>query len=235
MPTKKTAATPPVKAPAAKARAARARRGSGRPARISREAILEKSMELLAKSPVDDFMLKTVAQELGTVSMAIYNYFSSREELLATVADEVGLLFKMPKPKASQTWQQNLRDWLWAFKRHADQYPVIYNTIMIEGKTTAGWIRITTPVTRILMELGLRDKQLALACYRFVISATTLIHVESVSGVFRRPLSFTHFDRLTDEEQQLILQLRPFLADITDKEAYESLFAQLIRGIEEYL
>jgi AcrR family transcriptional regulator len=234
MPKKKS---PPAakEAPKPARRKSMVKRSPGRPARISREAIIEKSMELLSSIDVDDFMLKTVAEELGTVSMAIYNYFASREELLEAVADEVCLLFKMPKPKPNQTWQENLLAWLWAFKKHAERYPVIYNVMNIEGHTTAGWFRVSAPVVKIMHDMGLRDKALALASYLFCSSSTTLMYVESISAVFRKPMAFTHFERLSAEEQQMMMALRPHMAGITKKEIYDALFSQVIKGVEQFI
>jgi AcrR family transcriptional regulator len=224
-----------VAAPKPARRKSMVKRSPGRPARISREAIIEKSMELLANIDVDDFMLKTVAEELGTVSMAIYNYFASREELLEAVADEVCLLFKMPKPKPDQTWQENLLAWLWAFKKHAERHPVIYNVMNIEGHTAAGWFRLTAPVVKIMYDMGLRDKALAHASYLFCSSSTSLMYVESVSAVYRKPMAFTHFERLSVEEQQMMVALRPHMAALTKKEIYEALFDQVIRGVERFI
>jgi AcrR family transcriptional regulator len=211
------------------------RRKPGRPARISREAIIDKTMELLATCDVDDFMIKTLADELKTVSMAIYNYFSSREELLEVVADEVCLLFKPPKAKPNETWQERLLAWLWAFKKHADRYPVIHNVINIEGHTSAGWFRVTAPVTQILYDIGLREKKLALASYLFFTSAGSMIRIESISAVLRKPAAFTHFERLNPEEQQLMISLRPYMAELTEKDVYGAFFGQLVRGVEQFL
>jgi AcrR family transcriptional regulator len=230
MPASKTPAGT-AKPKAAKA-ATPAKRKPGRPARITREDIIAKTMEMLATCDVDDFKIKTLAEELKTVSMAIYNYFSSREELLEVVADEVCLLFKLPKVKAGDTWQERLLAWLWAFKKHADRYPVIHNVINIEGHTASGWFRVTAPVTQTLYDIGFRDKKLALASYIFVCSAVSMIRIESTSAVLRKPAAFTHFERLELEEQQLMMSLRPHMASITEKEVLNTFFAQLISGIE---
>lgn len=236
-PAKSKAADTRAKAARAKAKtaAAPAKRKPGRPPRISREDIIAKTMEMLATCEVDDFKIKALAEELNTVSMAIYNYFSSREELLEVVADEVCLLFKLPKTKPGQSWQERLLAWLWAFKKHADRYPVIHNVINIEGHMAAGWFRVTTPVTQILHEIGLRDKKLALTSYLFVCSAVSMIRIESTSAVLRKPAAFTHFERLSVDEQQLMMSVRPHMANITEKEVLDMFFAQLIHGVEASL
>jgi len=230
MPAKKTPASG-AKPKSAVAKAP-AKRKPGRPARITREAIIQKTMEMLATCDVDDFMIKSLADELKTVSMAIYNYFSSREELLEVVADEVCLLFKQPKAKPDDTWRERLLAWLWAFKKHADRYPVIHNVINIEGHTAAGWFRVTAPVTQTLYDAGLRDKKLALASYLFVCNAVSMIGIESTSAVLRKPAAFTHFERLDLEEQQLMMSIRPHMAGLTEKDVYNAFFEQLLRGVE---
>jgi len=231
MPTKKTPTT------SAKSTAPKTpvKRKAGRPARLTREAIIQKTMEMLAIREVGDFTIKALADELNTVSMAIYNYFSSREELLEVVADEVCLLFKQPKAKPGDTWREHLTAWLWAFKKHADRYPVIHNVINIEGHTAAGWFRVAAPVNQILYDMGLRDKKLALAAYLFITSAASMIRIESISAVLRKPAAFTHFERLSLEEQQLMMSIRPHMAALNEKDVYNAFFEQLLRGVEIFL
>lgn len=213
------------------------RRKPGRPARISREVILQQSLDILATTHVDDFMVKTVAQQLGTASMAIYNYFGSREELLVAVADEVCLLFKPPKPK--ETWQETLLAWLWAVKKHSDQYPVMLSIIGINGHTSSGWIKITAPVTSLLHDqLGLSKKPLALASYLFASTAAAMIHAVTISADYRKPEALPRLEelnRLGLEDSQLAILKMKTLSSLKQKEIFDTLFAQLIKGIEVFL
>ena len=208
-------------------------RKRGRPARISREAIIENAMEILVTTYVDDFMVKTVAEQLGTVPMAIYNYFASREELLEAVADEVCLAFRPPKPKAD--WRATLLDWLWALKRHADRHPVIHNVIGIDGHVSAGWFRIVAPVVKLLADIGLREKQLALTVYLFVSRAVAMIRVEAAGRGGTAPRSRAHLGRLRPDEQRLIVSLGPPMAALTEKEILDTIFRQLIGSVEQQL
>ena len=191
------------------------KRKPGRPARISREAIIQKAIEILAGNQVDDLMLKTVAQELGTVSMAIYNYFGSREELLEAVADEVCLLFKMPT--ARKTWQEDFMAWLWAVKKHADRYPVIHNVMGINGHTSAGWLRLAEPIINRLHYLGLRGKEQALVSYLFLSSAAAMIKIVVLGKEFRSNSDY------------------PALAGLSEKRILDTYFTQLIEGVERML
>lgn len=182
-------------------------------------------------------MVKTVAQELGTASMAIYNYFGSREELLIAVADEVCLLFKPPKPQ--DTWQETLLAWLWAVKKHADHYPVMLSIIGVNGHTSAGWLKITAPVTELMHDqLGLTKKSLALASYLFASTAAAMIHAVSVSAEYRKPEALPKPEELNGlglESSQLMLLKMKALSSLKQKEIFDTLFAQLIKGIEVFL
>lgn len=190
-------------------------------------------MEILETTYVDDFMVKTVAEGLGTVPMAIYNYFESREALLEAVADEVCLAFKPPKPK--DDWRATLRDWLWALKRHADRHPVIHNVIGIDGHISAGWFRIVAPIVKLLADIGLREKKLALASYLFMSGAASMIYIEAVSAATRKSMSFAHFERLSPDEQRTMVAHGHYVAELTEKDVLDAGFAQLIKGIEQFL
>lgn len=207
---------------------------SGRPARLSRQMVLEKSIELLDEYPypMDGFTLARVAEELDTVSMALYNYFPSRDALLAAVADHVCMQFKMPKPKPSQTWQDTLNAWLWTFKQHAERNPVIFKVMGYDGHTSAGWLRITMTVSRTLYGQGMRGKELAIAAWLFCLHAIALVHSEVSHSVFRSPISLSHLEELEPDEQDFMLMLRPYHTEISSDDALQEGFNQLIRGLE---
>jgi len=205
---------------------------SGRPARLSRQAVLEKSIELLDKGSVDSFTLAKVAQGLDTVSMALYNYFPSRADLLKAVADHISLQFKMPKSKANQTWQETLRTWLWAFKKHAERYPVIFKVMGDDGQTSAGWLRVTMTVGKTLQAQGMDGPKLALNTWLFCSSAIALVQAELMARNFRVPFSLAHLDELEPDEQNFFLMIRHYHANISSSDLLEEGFNQLIRNLE---
>lgn len=210
------------------------RRKPGRPARISRELIIEKSLAILATTPVEDFMIKTVAHELGTASMAIYNYFGSRDEILVAVADEVCLMFKAPKPRSD--WRESLRAWLVALRKHADRYPFMPSIVGVNSHTSVGWLKITTPVMVLMHDhLGLRGKSLALASSLFVTTAVTMIHTLQFSVSYRKPEVFPKLEDIGLNEQESEVFKHVPLIKLKEKEMFDALFEQLIRGVDIFL
>jgi len=204
----------------------------GRPARLSREAVLEAAIKLIDQESLEAFTLTKVAQELDTVAMAIYNYFPSRTDLLAAVADHLSMQFKMPAAKPGQTWQDTLRTWLNAFKKYAERYPVIFKALGGEGQTSAGWLRVTMPVGRTLQKQGMEGRPLAMNSWLFCTGAISLVQAELTVRSMRSPFSLTHLAELEPDEQNFGLMVRQYHAEISSNELFEAGFKQLIRNLE---
>jgi hypothetical protein len=205
---------------------------SGRPPRLSKSAIIAASIQLLDRGSADSFTLSQVAEELGTVSMALYNYFPSREALLGAVADHICMQFKMPKSKAKQTWQDTLRAWLWTFKKHAERYPVIFKVLGIDGQTSAGWLRISMTVGKTLQEQGMSGKELAMNSWLFCAHAVSLVMYELTDNAFRSPISLSNLQELEPHEQDFFLMLRPFHIQVSSSDVLAEGFNRLIQGLE---
>ncbi len=238
----KTPATPRAKSkPGAPARArapARATAGKasvGRPRRLSREKILETSLKLLEQYSTDGFTLARVADALGTVSMALYNYFPSREALLAELSNHICLQFRMPQPEPGQDWKKTLRDWLWTLRELGERYPVMFKITGFDGKTSAGWLRITRIVGQTLYEVGFREKDLALNNWLFCCQAIALVHAEVTDDGFHSPVSLSRLEELEPHEQSFHLMLRPYHGLITGHDVMEEGFSDLIANLERKL
>lgn len=208
--------------------------GAGRPSRLSREMILETSLKLLEQYDTEGFTLARVAEELDTVSMALYNYFPSREALLAELANYICKQFEMPPAKPGQDWKQTLRDWLWTLLTLAEKYPMMIKVTGVDGQTSAGWLRISRIVSETLYDVGFRDKEWALNTWLFCCKAISLVQAE-VMGGFHSPVSLAQLEELEPEEQEHFLELRPFHQQITGTDVMEEGFADLIANLERKL
>jgi len=204
----------------------------GRPARLSREMILEKAVALLAQYSTEGYTLARVADALGTVSMALYNYFPSREALIGAVADHICKQFRMPKAKPGQSWQDTLRAWFWAVKKHAERNPVIFKVMGVDGQTSAGWLRIAFTVGRTLQAQGLQGKELALNSYLFCSQTMGLLQAELSQGNYHTPVSFAHLDELDPPEQEFFARLLPYHAALKADEVLAEGFDNLIADLE---
>ncbi|MAT95251.1 MAG: hypothetical protein CME59_21990 [Halioglobus sp.] len=194
--------------------------------------VLQRSIELLDEGPVEEFTLARVAAALDTVSMALYNYFPSRNALLAAIADDICMRFKMPEPRRNQSWQETLRQWLWTFQEHANNYPIILKVMAVDGRSSPGWLRITLTVSRTMYEQGMRDHQLALQSWMFCSNAIAIVFNERQGSIFRTSISLADVDKLDPDEQEFLLMLRRHNASLTSDEVLELGFSQLIANLE---
>ena len=220
--------------PRSKARAdsAQARR-PGRPARISREAIVRTALEILAHTPVEVFTLKMLSDRLGTATTAIYKYFDGREAVLTAVADEVCRRFRQPKPAVR--WQQTLLAWLWALSRHAQRYPVMPWIIGLNGKSPPEWVRMTAPVALLLRnDVGLRGRALATACHLVTSVSVSLMRMLQAAPEFLRRESLPDLTAMPLQEDQRIAlnEVQSMLPSLKRKEILETAFAGVVGGIE---
>jgi AcrR family transcriptional regulator len=211
------------------------KRPRGRPARLSRQAIIEQAMALLATRSADELTLTSVAAGLGTATMSLYNYFPNHEALLNAVADHAFSLFKLPKARPGQPWQEEVMAWLWALQRHCESHPVVFKMIGLEGQISAAWLKASAPMLQLLRDLGLVGEELAFACAWFTNHAIGLMLAEASAPAFRHPISLGHLEQLTPEEQELYLMLRPHLPAITSESVLNFGFRLLVHGIEQLL
>lgn len=225
------------KTPAQKSAAAasKPRRPRGRPARLSHQVIIEQAMALLATRSADELTLTSVAAGLGTATMSLYNYFPNHEALLNAVADHAFSLFKVPKPRARQTWQEAMLAWLWALQRHCAQHPVVFKIIGLDGQVSAASLKVFAPVLKIFRELGLEGEDLAFVMAWFTSHAVGLMLTEASAPAFRHPIALGHLEKLTPEEQEAFLMMRPYMEKVSREQVLEHGFRLIITGVEALL
>ena len=234
-PSKKSTASATKKSAAPKAAPRRSSKaGAGRPSRLSREIIIDASFKLLAEYSAEGLTLARVAEELDTVSMALYNYFPSREALLAELANHACKQFQMPKRTSPATWQQTLEDWFWTLRALAEEYPMMIKVMGIDGKVSSGWMRITRIVGQTLYQAGFREYRLAMDVWLFCCMAHSLIQAE-VMGGFHSPFSLSQLEDLEPEEQDHFLMLRPYHEKLNGTDLMQEGFSDLIVTLERKL
>src|SRR5262245_54148179 len=112
----------------ARALATAAVRRRGRPARLSREAILDAGLALLERSPDEPLTLARVADEVGAVPAALYRHVGSQAELLDGVLARVigGIPLEI---RRRARWETQLRDWMTGLRAHLLRYPAALRLI----------------------------------------------------------------------------------------------------------
>lgn len=214
----------------------RARRARGRPARLSREAVVEKAMELLAAvGNLEELTMTRIAQELGAVPMALYTYFPNRDALLEALSAETfsGFTYTVCP---DDPWQVRLRGWLQALQNYLQRYPHLRRSIGWNNNVAVSstWSKMVLPVLDVLIEQGLKEERLALAFNWFVESAMGFLILVSRSSNYRQQFSASSLDHLATEDQQKLMKLLPYLNTSAPDDLIELGFQSLINELERF-
>jgi AcrR family transcriptional regulator len=132
----------------------------GRPARLSRESILDAGVALLDRAPRESLTVARIAAEIGAVPAALYRHFAGVDELLDGVLGRVlgGVELEI---RHRARWPSQLRDWMTALRNHLLRYPAVLTLIGRRGRTSPAWLDVAAVQIRILEVAGLRGAQLA--------------------------------------------------------------------------
>jgi AcrR family transcriptional regulator len=213
------------------------RRARGRPARLSREAVVEKAMDLLSEvGNLEELTMTRIAQELGAVPMALYTYFPNREALIEALSAETFSGFTYTACP-DDPWQVRLRGWLQALQDYLQRFPHLRRSIGWNNNVAVSstWPKLVLPVLDVLLEQGLREQRLALAFNWFVESAMGFVILVSRSANYRQQFVSTSIEHLGADDQQKLMLLLPYLNTTSSESLIDLGFQGLINQLERFL
>jgi AcrR family transcriptional regulator len=221
---------PGKKAPAS---AVAAKRPRGRPPRITSEAIIARTMELLATRSAEEIGIALVASSMKAPPTSIYNYFPNSAALLNAVGDHAFSLFRFAPAHLRKGWQEALLAWLWALQRHCERHPIAFKIMSIEGHSSKAWTRARAPVLQILQQLGFEKQRLAFAMCWFTNQAIGLIYAESVSQSARRSEpDYEGLDELPPSQREQFETVRKYMARVKHDDVLQFGFTSIVRALE---
>lgn len=128
----------------------------GRPARLSRQQILEAALKLLEKSAAE-VTLNGVARTLNVSPMSLYTHIENRDDLLLGVSELV--LGKLHLTLNADTWDGNVRLWVGQVQGHFARYPQIVKLLGEGQQLSVEWIRLEAQLVALLEPSGLSDAE----------------------------------------------------------------------------
>jgi AcrR family transcriptional regulator len=134
----------------------------GRPARLSRDSILDASVALLARAPREPLTVARIAAQVEAVPAALYRHFAGVDDLLDGVLGRV-LGGVEPEIRRRARWPSQLRDWMTALRVRLLRFPAVLTLIGRRGRTSPAWLDAAAVQIRILESAGLRGAELARA------------------------------------------------------------------------
>lgn len=154
-------------------------RSAGRPARLSRERIVQAALALLARAPEQPLTVARIAAEAGAVPAALYRHFASLDELLDGVLGAVlGSLDGEIRRRAG--WPEQVRDWMTALRGHLLRYPAVLPLLGRRGRTSPAWLDAASLLVGILERAGLAGPTLAYA-HLWILETTVGVVMQEAS------------------------------------------------------
>lgn len=142
----------------------------GRPARLSRQRILDSVLAILDREPNVVPTIATIAREVEAVPAALYRHFENLEEILDCVMAGI-LEASQALPDGDVSWQRQLESWMRDLRLHLLRYPAILAMIGRSGRTSPAWLDASSALVEILGRAGLTGRELA-AGYLWVLETT---------------------------------------------------------------
>jgi TetR/AcrR family transcriptional regulator, tetracycline repressor protein len=215
---------------------------AGRPPRpeLSRQAVIDAALTVLARVGPDGLTMRRVATELGTAAASLYGYVANKEELIELVVDRV--FAEMPAPQVDD------QDWQAATKR----YVLSCRDAFVRHRGTAGLTLGRIPLgpnslvqmeagVGIMRKAGLPDRLCSFAGDLFGLYMGAAVHESEMwQGAEGGPVEQVEMMQqwigsLPPDQFPNILAMGSSMVEGTSDERFEWGLDVLIRGLATYV
>jgi AcrR family transcriptional regulator len=147
---------PPANTPVTTTQGPSAKRG--RPARVTRDEIVDAAVGLLFAAPDEPLTMAKVAAEVGLSPMALYRHVKDRDELMDEVVGRVLMERNAAIPRDG-SWQDQLRAWVLGGLEYLVPCAQVVQVVLAGGSSR--WLHDGATLARILEAAGFADDELA--------------------------------------------------------------------------
>lgn len=127
---------------------------AGRPARLTREQILDTALILLRETKGKDVSIRRLAHRLEMVPGNLYTYFSNKEALLDALAEYALQSLEIAPSDASLPWDLQIGRWMTAFRHTLQQRPELALIIGLAGTSPSTVARMGR-IARLMQDQGM--------------------------------------------------------------------------------
>ncbi|HEY1713765.1 MAG TPA: TetR/AcrR family transcriptional regulator C-terminal domain-containing protein [Solirubrobacteraceae bacterium] len=156
--------------PDASTSSSRQRRGSAgkhRRTPLSRQSIVTSAIALIEREGPDALSMRRLGKRLGVEAMALYHHFTSRDELIAAIADD--LLAPLDELRPTDDSSEACRRFATALRNVAVEHPATFRLVGLQPFDSPSALRPVERLLQVLVRDGFSPAR-ALAIYRSVVS-----------------------------------------------------------------
>lgn len=145
-------------APAAPARPGRKTRSRLERGTLTREVIVEAALRILDEGQVNALTFARLGKELGASPTAMYRHFSSRDQIMTAVADEL-IRIAIDGYKPAESWMDSLRDLAYRAWHTFAQHPAAAMHTFYRVTLGPNEIRVVDSILEAIHEAGWRGHE----------------------------------------------------------------------------
>ncbi len=145
----------------------------GRKPRASQGEIVQASIDLLEREPLEPLTIARVAEAAGLAPMTLYRYFDDRDALMVAIMRAVRAAREPIAIAEDGSWQDEVRSWMFSVRNQVGRYPQLLQFTAAGGHQA--WLVDGAELVGILEPLGSwDDDDLSRATYW--VAGNTLAH-----------------------------------------------------------
>jgi AcrR family transcriptional regulator len=129
---------------------------------LSRDAVVDAALRVLAREGTEGLSMRRVAEELGTGPASLYWHVANKDELINLLVDRVAGEIEMPPPDPAH-WQQQLKEWMLQARRVFQRYPGVAGLTLGRIPVGPNLVRWNEWILALLRGAGVPDKIAAYA------------------------------------------------------------------------
>jgi TetR/AcrR family tetracycline transcriptional repressor len=208
----------------------------GRPARLSRPAILDTGLALIKITGIENLTMRSLAQALNVAPMSLYSHVKDKDDLMAGIAQMVFARFSF-NIDHSCNWQQQLQTWMNDVRAQLHEFPQLPQLYTYNERYSASLLNTTVVGIEILKKAGVPNNANLILTARslmwFVLGYATLeSFVKPRAQQASMELMFEQLSNLPDEQRAMLEPLKAFLMERDVNQIFEFGVNLMIDGIK---
>jgi AcrR family transcriptional regulator len=211
------------------------RRKPGPQPRFTREALARRALAILDEHGTETLTMRTLADELGMGTMALYRYFPSKDALMDAAVDLAAGEVELPvRAGESGSWKEQLAELARALFAAGLRHPILARERFSRPLQSPGALHITDRAVGLLLDAGLSNED-AVAAFKALLihtlGAAWFASSESRTDV-RRGAAERHGSVSADELPAMAAVADEFTAALGGPQAFTLGLDALLDGIE---
>jgi AcrR family transcriptional regulator len=206
----------------------------GRPARLSRDAVVDAAEGIVAREGIDGLTMRRLASELGSSPMALYRHVRDKDELLLLLIERRAA--ELPKPALPDEPRERLIALFVLLYDGLSRSPWIVEVLAKGDLVAPSVLPVIDRILEAFLAAGLSAERAGAAyhvAWRYTIGELTVRHstARHFADLERPPMLAQIMSEIDPEEMPALARLRPQLAAARESLRYEDGIAAVIDGL----